>query len=178
MAGRRPDQHPPPDLIGACCRQSDGASTREAGPPPRRPRTRRATAFGLRPGEAVAGRAQPAGDFPIPGDATNVAARLQQAAEPWAILASDRTVRAANNFEFGEEMEIKARGKSAPVAARLGVGPRKTKTPRRDRLPLIGRENDYAQLQLVARRAVTEKRPAMVSLIAPAGVGQTRLVEH
>ena len=134
--------------------------------------------FGVSTGEVVASRDQSAGDFLITGDATNVAARLQQAAEPWAILASDRTVRAANNFEFGEEMEIKARGKSAPVAARLVVGPRKSKTPRRDRLPLIGRENDYAQLQLVARRAVTEKRPSMVSLIAPAGVGKTRLVEE
>ena len=134
--------------------------------------------FGVSTGEVVASRDQSAGDFLITGDATNVAARLQQAAEPWAILASDRTVRAASNFEFGEEMEVKARGKSAPVAARLVVGPRKTKTPRRERLPLIGRENDYAQLQLVARRAVTEKRPSMVSIIAPAGVGKTRLVEE
>src|SRR5438477_10142684 len=106
--------------------------------------------FGVSTGEVVASRDQSAGDFLITGDATNVAARLQQAAEPWAILASDRTVRAANNFEFGDEMEITARGKSAPVAARLVVGPRKSKSPRRERLPLIGRENDYAQLQLVA----------------------------
>src|SRR5437868_3666757 len=139
---------------------------------------RLAVRFGVSTGEVVASRDQSAGDFLITGDATNVAARLQQAAEPWAILASDRTVRAANNFEFGDEMEITARGKSAPVAARLVVGPRKSKSPRRERLPLIGRENDYAQLQLVARRAVTEKRPSMVSVIAPAGVGKTRLVEE
>jgi class 3 adenylate cyclase len=134
--------------------------------------------FGVSTGEVVASRDQSAGDFLITGDATNVAARLQQAAEPWAILASDRTVRAANNFEFGEEQEVEARGKSAPVAARTVVGPRKAKAQRRVRLPLIGRENDYAQLQLVARRAVTEKRPSMVSIIAPAGVGKTRLVEE
>src|SRR5438876_10253573 len=80
--------------------------------------------FGVSTGEVVASRDQSAGDFLITCHATNVAARLQQAAEPWAILASDRTVRAANNFEFGDEMEITARGKSAPVAARLVVGPR------------------------------------------------------
>src|SRR5438105_5638231 len=133
--------------------------------------------FGVSTREVVASRDQSAGDFLITGDATNVAARLQQAAEPWGILVSDRTVRAANNFEFGEQVEIKARGKSAPVAAHEVIGPRKAKSPRRERLPLIGRENDYAQLQLVARRAVTEKRPSMVSVIAPAGVGKTRLVE-
>ncbi|HYM65959.1 MAG TPA: AAA family ATPase, partial [Patescibacteria group bacterium] len=35
-----------------------------------------------------------------------------------------------------------------------------------------------AQLQLVARRAVNEKRPSIVSVIAPAGTGKTRLVEE
>src|SRR5579864_1673107 len=139
---------------------------------------RLAIRFGVSTGEVVASRDQSAGDFLITGDATNVAARLQQAAEPWAILASDRTVRAANNFEFGDEIEVDAKGKSAPVAAHLVIGPRKAKAQRRVRLPLIGRGNDLAQLQLVARRAVGEKRPSMVSVIAPAGVGKTRLVEE
>src|SRR5437588_2034105 len=139
---------------------------------------RLAIRFGVSTGEVVASRDQSAGDFLITGDATNVAARLQQEAEPWAILASDRTVRAANNFEFGEELEVKARGKSAPVPAREVIGPKKAKAQRRVRLPLMGRENDLAQLQLVARRAVNERRPALVSVIAPAGVGKTRLVEE
>src|SRR5437773_4999863 len=87
--------------------------------------------FGVSTGEVVASRDQSAGDFLITGDATNVAARLQQAAEPWAILASDRTVRAANNFDFGDEIAITARGKAAPVAARTVIGPRQSKAQRR-----------------------------------------------
>ncbi len=134
--------------------------------------------FGISTGEVVASRDQSAGDFLITGDATNVAARLQQAADPWAIIASDRTVRAAVNFEFGPEMAIEAKGKSTPVIAHEVVGPRKAKAPRRARIPLVGRENDLAQVQLVARRAVIEKRPSMVSVIAPAGTGKTRLVEE
>src|SRR5712691_10472636 len=134
--------------------------------------------FGVSTGEVVASRDQSAGDFLVTGDATNVAARLQQAAEPWGILASDRTVRAANNFDFGDEVEVKARGKKAPVAARTVVGPRKGKAQRRIRVPLVGRETDLAQLQLVAKRAVNERRPSMVSVIAPAGTGKTRLVEE
>lgn len=134
--------------------------------------------FGISTGEVVASRDQSAGDFLITGDATNVAARLQQAADTWAILVSDRTVRAAVNFEFGEELAITAKGKSAPVAARQVLGPRKPKAQRRVRMPLVGRENDLAQLQLVARRAVNERRPSMVSVIAPAGTGKTRLVEE
>jgi class 3 adenylate cyclase len=140
---------------------------------------RLAIRFGVSTGEVVANRDQSAGDFLITGDATNVAARLQQAAEPWAILASDRTARAAAaTFEFGAEFRVEAKGKSAPVVAREVLGPRKAKARRRAPLPLVGRENDFAQLQLVARRAFSEKRPSMVSIIAPAGTGKTRLTEE
>src|ERR1700694_2783839 len=69
------------------------------------PQGRFATRLGVSTAEVVASRDQSAGDFLITGDATNVAARLQQAAEPWAILVSDRTVRAAiDDFEFGDEI--------------------------------------------------------------------------
>ena len=142
-------------------------------------RGRLAIRFGVSTGEVVASRDQSAGDFLITGDATNVAARLQQAAEPWAILVSDRTVRASiGRFEFGEEIQVSAKGKTYPVKAREVLGPRKTRAQPRVRLPLVGRENDLAQLQLVARRAVGERRPSMVSVIAPAGTGKTRLVEE
>ena len=140
---------------------------------------RLAIRFGVSTGEVVASRDQSAGDFLITGDATNIAARLQQAAEPWSILVSDRTVRAAvDAFEFGDQMQVPAKGKAIPVNAREVFGPRKTRAQRRMRLPLVGRENDLAQLQLVARRAVGERRPSMVSVIAPAGTGKTRLVEE
>ncbi|HKW71180.1 MAG TPA: adenylate/guanylate cyclase domain-containing protein [Candidatus Dormibacteraeota bacterium] len=139
---------------------------------------RLAIRFGVSTGEVVASRDQSAGDFLITGDATNVAARLQQAADPGAILVSDRTVGASSNFDFGDKVEVRARGKSAPVRAHPVIGPKKARAQGRVQLPLIGRETDLAQLQLVARRAVTEKRPSMVSVIAPAGVGKTRLVEE
>ncbi len=140
---------------------------------------RLAIRFGVSTGEVVASRDQSAGDFLITGDATNVAARLQQAAEPWAILVSDRTVRASSHaFDFGDEVQVPAKGKAIPVVAREVVGPRKTRSQRRVSLPLVGRENDLAQLQLTARRSITERRPSMVSVIAPAGTGKTRLVEE
>src|SRR5207245_9497966 len=46
------------------------------------------------------------------------------------------------------------------------------------RTPLIGRAPDLQQLELVARRALHELRPFLVSVIAPAGVGKTRLLEE
>src|SRR3984893_15947124 len=119
--------------------------------------SRFAIRFGVSTGEVVASRDQSAGDFLITGDATNVAARRHQAAEPWSILVSDRTVRAAHDgFEFGDEVQVAAKGKAVPVIAREVLGRRTLRARRRVSLPLVGRENDLAQLQLVARRAVGE----------------------
>lgn len=42
--------------------------------------------IGVNTGEVVASRDQTVDDFLVTGDAVNVAARLQQATEPWAIL--------------------------------------------------------------------------------------------
>ena len=85
---------------------------------------------------------------------------------------------AIDSFEFGDEIRVAAKGKALPVSAREVLRPRKAVRHRQTSLPLVGRENDLAQLQLVARRAIGERRPSMVSVIAPAGTGKTRLVEE
>ena len=41
-------------------------------------------------------------NYSVVGDGVNIAARLQQSAEPWSVWCSDRTARAAASaFEFG-----------------------------------------------------------------------------
>jgi predicted ATPase/class 3 adenylate cyclase len=134
--------------------------------------------LGINTGEVVASRESATGDFPLSGDAVNVAARLQQAAEPWGILCGERTVASIRTgFAFGPAMAIDARGKSQPIRALLLVG-RAATTPVARRAPLIGRDRDLQQLELAARRALEEQRPFLVSVIAPAGVGKTRLLEE
>ena len=131
---------------------------------------------GVNTGEVVASREPAAGDFIVTGDAVNIAARLQQAAEPWQVLASARTASAAGaGHEFGPPQEMDLKGKARPVSARPVLG---LSTAPRPRAPLVGRDADLAQLELVARRAFSEKRPFLVSLIAPAGTGKSRLVEE
>jgi class 3 adenylate cyclase len=131
---------------------------------------------GVNSGEVVASREPAAGDFIVTGDAVNVAARLQQAAEPWQVLASVRTASAAGaGHEFGPPREMELKGKARPISARPVLG--RSSAPR-PRAPLVGRDADLAQLELVARRAFSEKRPFLVSLIAPAGTGKSRLVEE
>lgn len=133
--------------------------------------------IGVNTGEVVATHNSAAGDFLITGDAVNVAARLQQTAEPWTILCGERTARAARDrFTLGRPTEIDVKGKRLPIQALPLLGRAAEAVP--SRFPLIGRDDDLAQLKLVARRAFTDRRPFLVSLIAPAGIGKTRLVEE
>ena len=132
--------------------------------------------IGVNTGEVVASRDRGDGDFIVTGDAVNVAARLQQAAEPWQVLASARTASAAGGaYAFGPPRDMEVKGKGRAVSARAVIGP--LSAPR-TRVPLVGRDADVAQLELVARRAFTERRPYLVSVIAPAGTGKSRLVEE
>ena len=134
--------------------------------------------LGINTGEVVAARESATGDFPLSGDAVNVAARLQTAAEPWGILCGERTAASARaGFEFGVPVDVEARGKSQPIRALPLLG-RAASGRVASRTALIGRDADLEQLELVARRALQEKRPFLVSIIAPAGVGKTRLLEE
>ena len=133
--------------------------------------------FGVSTGDVVASRDQSRGDFLVTGDAVNLAARLQQSADTWEILCSERTVRAASRrfcFESGRTLDLK--GKSLPVQA-YALGQRLAITPL-PTLPMVGRDADLEQLQLAARRSFDESRPQLISIIAPAGTGKTRLVEE
>ncbi len=133
--------------------------------------------IGVNTGEVVATVERAAGDFLVTGDAVNVAARLQQAAQPWAILCSERTARAARGtVSLGPPVEIPAKGKRLPLQARPLLG--RAPVAALSRLPLVGREDDLAQLELIGRRVYRERRPFLVSLIAPAGTGKSRLVEE
>src|ERR1700726_4887658 len=134
--------------------------------------------LGINTGEVVAIRESATGDFPLSGDAVNVAARLQQAADSWAILCGERTVaNVRRGFEFGPVITLELRGKSQPIRA-LPLLSRSDRLPVATRTPLIGRDADLQQLELVASRALHEQRPFLVSIIAPAGVGKTRLLEE
>ena len=133
--------------------------------------------MGVSAGEVVATRDTSGGDFLVTGDVVNIAARLQQAAEPWTILCTARAAHAAGAaFSFGPSIAIEAKGKRAPIEAAVLVGRAEAKTP--EHVPLVGREMDLAHLELITARVLTEHRPFLVSLIAPAGVGKTRLLEE
>jgi class 3 adenylate cyclase/tetratricopeptide (TPR) repeat protein len=132
--------------------------------------------IGVNTGEVVATREASGGDFLITGDAVNIAARLQQHAEPGAILVGERTGRAVTGFRFTEAQRITVKGKREPIVG--SVLSERSADRRVPRAPFLGRENDLAQLELTARRAFSERRPQLVTITAPAGTGKSRLVEE
>ncbi|HET8853990.1 MAG TPA: adenylate/guanylate cyclase domain-containing protein, partial [Ktedonobacteraceae bacterium] len=133
--------------------------------------------MGVSTGEVLASSDQASGDFLVLGDPVNVAARLEQTASPGEIVVSERTAAAAQAaFLFGDVRVIEVKGKRQP----LRVFPlTQARTIRHiGRPPLVGRRQDVLQLDLLRMRTLEERRPHLVSVMAPAGTGKTRLLEE
>ena len=133
--------------------------------------------MGVHTGEVVAASDRSRGDFLVTGDAVNVAARLEQHAQPGEIVASRRTADAARaGFFFGKRRLVTAKGKRH----RLEAYPLRGSRPARQvgRPPLVGRRRELAQLALLRTAVLEEHRPQLISIIAPAGTGKTRLLEE
>ena len=115
------------------------------------------------------------------GDAVNVAARLEQAAETGAIIigpSTERLVRDAAQLESLGPLELK--GKSKPVAAwrLLGLAEHPEAVARHLDSPVVGREEELAQLESALERAVAERNCQLVTVIAPAGTGKSRMTKE
>jgi class 3 adenylate cyclase/tetratricopeptide (TPR) repeat protein len=139
--------------------------------------TQMALRIGVNTGEVVAVSDPSSGDFLVTGDAVNVAARLQQCASPSEILTSERThVATAAAFLFEERRDVVVKGKRDPLPVFPVIGMRPIRHA--ERPPFVGRTRELAQLLLMQSWALEERRPQLVSLVAPAGIGKTRLLEE
>ncbi len=137
--------------------------------------------IGIDTGEVVLGRAREGSSF-VTGDAVNVAARLEQAAEPGQILVGERTVAAVRGaFEFAERAIVGAKGKPDGLACRRLVRAVSLARPRGVgglRRAFVGRESELDLLRATYRRLFGEREPHLVTIMGDAGVGKTRLVRE
>ena len=137
--------------------------------------------IGVNTGEVVAGRPREGSSF-VSGDAVNVAARLEQAAEPGEILAGERTVSAVRGaFEFGEPRTAEAKGKADGVACRplvRALSLMRTRGVGGLARAFVGREEQLDLLQTAYHRAVQGSHPVLVTILGDPGVGKTRLVRE
>ncbi len=137
--------------------------------------------IGVNTGEVIAGREAAArGELMVTGDAVNVAARLQQLAEPGEVLVGERTRQTTQRaISYRDRGALDAKGKAAPVQAWSAldvVGP--LASVRDANAPFVGREDEIALLRLAANRVARERSPQLVNVFGQAGVGKSRLVSE
>jgi adenylate cyclase len=141
--------------------------------PPREPLALR---IGISTGEVVGGTTEHGGErqYSVTGDAVNTASRLQAAALPGQILASDTTERLARSrFAFEAGGEIKLKGKRKPTATFRLVGPRREESAAN--IDLVNRHDELERLDYTLKRAGL-RDTQLVEIVGDAGVGKTRLV--
>ncbi len=133
--------------------------------------------IGLDTGEVVAGTEERL----VTGDAVNVAARLEQAAQPGETLIGAETLRLVRDAVEAEPLEpLALKGKSERIAAYRLVAVAAGAKPVRRRLeaPMVGRERERRLLADVWERICSGRSCQLFTLLGPAGVGKSRLASE
>jgi class 3 adenylate cyclase/tetratricopeptide (TPR) repeat protein len=110
------------------------------------------------------------------GDAVNVAARLEQAAEAGEVLIGGETLTLVSaSVDVGEERLLELKGKSEPVAAYPLAAVREAEE-RSHASRFVGRDRELGQLADAWDRALAGSRCELVTVVGDPGVGKSRLV--
>jgi predicted ATPase len=129
--------------------------------------------IGVNTGEVVTGTAERLAT----GDAVNIAARLEQAAEPGQVLIGAETLRLVRDaVEVGPIELLALKGKELPVEAYplLGLTGR-AGVERRLEGAFVGRERERRLLTEAFDLAVSDRACHLFTLLGVAGVGKSRL---
>jgi class 3 adenylate cyclase/tetratricopeptide (TPR) repeat protein len=135
---------------------------------------------GVNTGEAlvVVGARASEGEGLAAGDVMNTAARLQSAAPVNGILVGELTYEATHSvIDYREAEPIAAKGKSEPVAVWEAVEVKETTAGVTIEGPaFVGREDEAAALEEIWGATLRVRRPALVTIVGPPGVGKSRLL--
>ena len=138
------------------------------------------TRTGVNTGEVMTGDAT-SGEALVTGDAVNVAARLEQSAEPGQILIGEGTYRLVRHaIEAGEAIELDVKGKTDPVTARplMNLISDAESHPRRGVAALVGRDRERELVLGAFQEAVAGDSCRLVTIVGSPGVGKSRLVQE
>jgi class 3 adenylate cyclase len=136
---------------------------------------------GINTGLAVVGAVgtSAVSEYTAMGDAVNVAARMEQTAQPGTLqISADTQKLLSASFEYEALGGIDVKGKAEPVDVFRVLGMKfDTGAPRNVAAPLIGRDEELAAItQLMHKsRAGTGQ---IVSIIGEAGLGKSRLLNE
>jgi tetratricopeptide (TPR) repeat protein len=113
------------------------------------------------------------------GDVVNTASRMQQAAPSGRLVVGEQTYRATRNSIRYEALgAMDAKGKRERFEIWAAVEPAKEPQRRARVSPLVGRDRQLALLKSVWEAAAAQRRPHMVTVVGPAGIGKSRLVRE
>ena len=132
---------------------------------------------GVNTGEVVTGTAERLAT----GDAVNVAARLEQAAQPEEILIGEQTFllsRAAIEAEPVEPLPLKGKADTVPGYRLVRVIEDAQAFDRRLDAPLIGRREELARLRAAFDRSVSERGCQLFTVLGPPGIGKSRMARE
>jgi predicted ATPase len=138
---------------------------------------------GVNTGEAVTA-AREDRQFMVSGDAVNIAARLQQGAEPGEVVVGPLTHQLTRNvIDYEPRDPVSAKGKPEPLVAFRALRPR-SHVPAQARgveglqAALVGRDRELRLLLDTFARTASDRRPHLFTLVGSAGVGKSRLVSE
>jgi class 3 adenylate cyclase len=120
------------------------------------------------------------GEGVVAGDIVNTASRMQEAAPANGILVGEETYRSTRTvIEYEEAEPVVAKGKQAPVPVWRAVAASVPPGERAEgRVPMLGRGSELGVLQGIWERVVSERRPSLLTVFGPAGIGKTRLASE
>ena len=121
-----------------------------------------------------------AGEGMVAGDAVNTAARVQAAAQPCSVLVDEGTWRVAQAaIEFTAAGKHRLKGKAEPVslwrAGRVLSGVAGAQRIDGLEAGFVGRDTELRLIKELFHACVQRRSPRLVSVIAAAGVGKSRL---
>jgi predicted ATPase/class 3 adenylate cyclase len=135
---------------------------------------------GVNTGEVISGDPARAQSF-VTSDAVNMAARLEQAAEPGQILIGESTHRLVRDAVTADPLlPLVVKGKIEPVSAwrLLEVMPGVPGWGRRLDSPLVDREPELETLEQAFRRTTTSRSCELITVLGAPGVGKSRLANE
>jgi class 3 adenylate cyclase len=136
--------------------------------------------IGVNTGEVVAS-GDATSQAMVTGDAVNVAARLEQAAAPGEIFLGEATyqlARDAVDVEAVEPLPLKGKAEPVPAFRLVRIVPGASGHARSLDRPIVGRERELRLLEQTFERVVSDEACQLFTVLAPPGVGKSRLIEE